>query len=339
MKTILTIVVVIFLASCKNTAREMGGEGLKKSVKLIENIVSPTQSNFLKNSLGDDVFQKLLKENDDEVLKRLAKNIENNPALNDVIINNTLAVKVLELMGNSPVRNNHLIVKYFSDLMAELGEVALKEKYFFTEAGERILLKSKKNGSVLAEISETAIIAKPGKGGLELNEFLAEKYMIPHIPYKIRGHKYVTNEIGQYKEVSGTFVPPIFEPTPLRNNVQQGLSKKYKDAVAHTENGQISRVKAGYPDYKDDGGHFIGNRLGGGSEMYNYIPMSKKLNRPGGGWFEMERVWLDAIKKGNKVNYKIEPVYNSNSKRPDFINVTYEIDGKRTTELFNNNIF
>ena len=125
----------------------------------------------------------------------------------------------------------------------------------------------------------------------------------------------------------------------IRNVEAQGLSKKVKNAIPEVENGKVKMVAAGYPVYKDEGGHILANMFGGGSEMYNYLPMSKKLNRQGGKWAQMEKKWEKALRQGKKVEYKVKPIYEGSTNRPDKISVTYVIDGKRVTELFDNNLF
>ncbi|AFL85398.1 hypothetical protein Belba_2866 [Belliella baltica DSM 15883] len=337
MRLVLLFLILVITISCKKASREIGGEMLEKAVKKLDNLAPSNHS--LVNVFGDDLFESLSKKYDDKFLKEIGKILSDNPTLTNFVKENPNAIKIMYSFGNTNIRGNVAVVKYFTSIIDDIGELAFNEKYIFTSSRDFLFLKDKNSGKTLAEISNSKIVANPGKGGIELNNFLAEREMIPNIPYQVGTHKYLINDLGQYKSVNGTLIPPIAKPLPLRNDIQQGLSKKYKDAIPLMDNGKIVNVKAGYPNYKDDGGHFIANRFGGGSEMYNYIPMSKKLNRSGGGWFEMEKRWAKAIDKGEKVSYNIEPIYNSKSKRPDYIKVSYEIGGERFTELFNNNKF
>ena len=51
--------------------------------------------------------------------------------------------------------------------------------------------------------------------------------------------------------------------------------------------------------------------------------MSKDLNTK--EWRELEKKWSNSLKDGKKVEVKIEPVYLSESKRPDKFKIRYKI--------------
>jgi len=51
----------------------------------------------------------------------------------------------------------------------------------------------------------------------------------------------------------------------------------------------------------------------------------------------MENSWANVLKDGGEVKVKIEPSYTGNSKRPDSLTVTYQINNDRPVrEVFNN---
>lgn len=317
--------------------RNIAEETVERTLKIFGRETIESSDVIIKNAFNEETFNRITKMYDDEILERLAKDINVNPNLKALLSKNKTAVKMWGMMGETSARNNAGVVKYFSSIMDELGERGFKEKYIFKESGNTLLIRDKNNRAV-ASVYDDIISAKPWKGNKDLNPLLNEYKMIPNVTYRINGQCYKTLKDGRYQEIRGV-ITHLPQQKALRSTEMQGLSKKIKDGVAYTKNGEIVRVQAGYAVYKDDGGHIIANMFGGGSEMYNYIPMSKKLNRQGGAWAVMEKTWEKSLREGKKVDYKITPVYKTSSQRPDNIFVTYEIDGKRITELFDNNIF
>ena len=84
----------------------------------------------------------------------------------------------------------------------------------------------------------------------------------------------------------------------------------------------------------DQGGHIIGARFFGAGEQINYYPQSVNLNL--GAWKTMENGWANAMVAGKDVKVDITGIYNSNSFRPDKIEVKYTIDGQPFFETFDN---
>jgi len=308
----------------EQTVSRFGDDGLEKSIKII------------KESFDSESRDRLLKQSDD-IITKLGSAIAENRKLKELLANDKNALKIWLSISNTKSANNSDIVKFFADVMTESGETAFYKKYLFIESGD-ILLINNPNGKRVAALDGNVLTAAPWKGEKDLNPLLNEIKMIPNSVYKVRGQSYIIKNDGLYKQISGVLTG-LPKNKPLRSKEMQGLSKTVKDGIPVVVKGQTLRVKAGYPVFKDEGGHLIANRFGGGSEMYNYIPMSKKLNRSGGAWNSMENEWERSLKRGSKVDYKIQPIYKTNSKRPDELIVTYTIDGKRTTKYFDNNVF
>ncbi|MBM7616622.1 biopolymer transport protein ExbB/TolQ [Weissella uvarum] len=87
----------------------------------------------------------------------------------------------------------------------------------------------------------------------------------------------------------------------------------------------------------DHGGHLIGHQFGGSGDLDNLVAMSSNLNKSGGKWFEMEKEWAAAIKKGKKVtDIRISLTYRGKSQRPSSLKVTYKINGVKITQNFPN---
>jgi hypothetical protein len=339
MKKLLIFVAVMILPIMieAQALRNIGEEFIERGFKLVGKEYIGSSDFIIRNAFKSDAAKNILKLYDDDVIERLAKLVADNPRMKELLTTNNSALKMYLMMGNTLASKNTNVVKYFSEIMNEVGEKGFKSKYKFHQSGDLLLIKGK-NGKHIASIDDGIVTTKPWKGEKDLNPFLNQYKMIPNTTYKINGQSYKTLSDGRYKEISGTLTR-LPKGIASRSTEMQGLSKKVKNGIPELQGGKVRTVQAGYPVYKDDGGHILARMFGGGSEMYNYLPMSKKLNRQGGQWAQMERKWQKALREGKKVDYKINPIYESGTKRPDKFHVTYEIDGKRVTELFDNNIF
>lgn len=339
MKSLLIFFMVVLTSmySEAQALKQLGDEVIERTLKIVGKESLESSDIIIKQAFPNNIAENILKKYDDDLIDKLAKEVLDNPKMKELLISNSSALKIWIIMGNTNASKNINVVKYFSKIMDDLGEQGFSNKYLFEESGEILLIKNK-IGRQIASINDGGITTQPWKGYKDLNPLLNEYKMIPNSIYEINGQNYITLENGTYKEISGTLLR-LPKNKPLRSKEMQGLSKKIKDGIPTIRNGEIIKVKAGYPVYKDDGGHIVANMFGGGSEMYNYLPMSKKLNKQGGAWAKMERKWENALRGGKKVDYKIKPVYEGKSQRPDKIYVTYVIDGKRTTEFFDNNVF
>lgn len=74
----------------------------------------------------------------------------------------------------------------------------------------------------------------------------------------------------------------------------------------------------------------------GSGNIDNLVPMSRKLNRAGGDWYQMEKEWANVLLDGKKVSYKIHVKYKEDSRVPDSFVVKYFIDGKKVVKHFKN---
>ena len=62
--------------------------------------------------------------------------------------------------------------------------------------------------------------------------------------------------------------------------------------------------------------------------------MDANLNR--GEYKKIENLWADAISDGKNVDVKVEPIYEGDSRRPSFFDISYSINGEeRVTSLIN----
>ncbi len=97
-----------------------------------------------------------------------------------------------------------------------------------------------------------------------------------------------------------------------------------------------NQAQAGKPNRRgnDDGGHFIAARFNGPSDRFNHFAQNANFNRD--GYRVMEDSWAKALLAGHKVFVDIEPLYERTSQRPYQLNVTWEVDGQRTSQKFLN---
>lgn len=96
----------------------------------------------------------------------------------------------------------------------------------------------------------------------------------------------------------------------------------------------METVGKGDQKENDERGHSIGHQFEGSGGMENLTAMSKELNH--GDYSKMENKLADAIKAGDTVHLKVNPVYSRDSYRPTKYRVSYSIDGHKTAVTFRN---
>jgi predicted ribonuclease toxin of YeeF-YezG toxin-antitoxin module len=97
-----------------------------------------------------------------------------------------------------------------------------------------------------------------------------------------------------------------------------------------------AQLNAGKPDRlpKDHGGHFIGRQFGGPETRYNHFARNARFNNS--GYRKLENEWKRELKVGKKIRVNIQAKYIGKSNRPDTINATYYVNGKRGFQSFPN---
>lgn len=146
--------------------------------------------------------------------------------------------------------------------------------------------------------------------------------------------------------------PPSLESQILDNNWRKETKNGYDfhiDVIARNRRtyGGLSlavaplrsrrnQAQAGKPDRlaSDDGGHFIAARFNGPRDSFNHFAQDANFNR--GSYRAMEDIWAKELRGGRKVFVDIEPLYHGASKRPYQLNVSWEINGHKTTRRFPN---
>lgn len=137
----------------------------------------------------------------------------------------------------------------------------------------------------------------------------------PNTIYEINGYTYKTDDQGRIISAEGKL--------QIKNHEGKKTITDSREVVAHGE------MKD-----SEERGHLIGDRFNGREDLGNLVPMDAKLNR--GDYKKMENTLAAAVKEGADVRMKVEPVYDSNSYRPESFKVTYSIDGDKEVVVFKN---
>lgn len=210
----------------------------------------------------------------------------------------------------------------FSENFSKQGRFAgNKVKNFVFEEGKyRVIVKSKSGldlGEIILVDPPKVIIYETNKGKVITNWF-ANLHPFPNTTYELAGAKYKTDGMGRV--VESTFkIDKGYATTP---NLYNG-----KNITT------IGKLKGGLAG--DDGGHLLGQQFGGSSTVLNVVPMKSSVNRK--EYLNLERQWQQAADAGKTVNAKVKLKYDgSSTERPAWIEVIYEIDGKKYTKMFQN---
>ena len=97
-----------------------------------------------------------------------------------------------------------------------------------------------------------------------------------------------------------------------------------------------NQMTAGKPDRLSDdhGGHFIAREFGGPEIKYNHFAQNARFNMS--DFRRLENSWKSEIVKGKKVKVDIIGIYEGRSKRPSWIAISFEVDGKRQRKILPN---
>lgn len=139
--------------------------------------------------------------------------------------------------------------------------------------------------------------------------------LISNSEYEINGYKYKTDEMGRVISAEGELHLKNREGRlPIRDSIE--------------DIGKGSELES------DDRGHLIGDQFDGTNGLENMIPQDAGINRNDFKNFEMELA--DAVRDGKNVYVKNEPIYEGDSRRPDALVITYNIDGEEWIRVFPN---
>lgn len=135
--------------------------------------------------------------------------------------------------------------------------------------------------------------------------------------YEINKYKYRTDENGRIISAEGMLHPKNHDgKLPIKDSIED--------------------IGRGSEREGDDRGHLIGDQFDGSNGLENMIPQDANINRIDFKNFENELA--KEMNGGKQVYYKVEPIYDGDSRRPSAIVVTYSINGEENIRVFPNRI-
>lgn len=139
--------------------------------------------------------------------------------------------------------------------------------------------------------------------------------LLPNAEYEINGYKYKTDDNERIISAEGVL--------HLKDHVGR---LPIKDS--------IEDIGKGDQRENDDRGHLVGDQFDGSNGLENMVPQDAEINR--NDFKNFENGLAKEVKDGKEVYYKIEPIYDENSKRPIALVATYNINGEENVRIFPN---
>lgn len=314
---IMLIATTLLFFSCGNIAKKGAKVAEKEATGLIR-----TTTKEIPQSLKRQIKEKFPQ----EVAERIIGKLEGKPELIDLLEKNG---KIFYIWCDLNKQLPHYsldpkFVKLFvySEKFSKQGRFAGNKvsNFIFKEGDGKVFVKSK-SGLDLGEIHlgnpPVIKIFETNKGKVITNWF-GNLHPFPNATYELAGTKYKTDELGRVIE-SSFRIDKSYATTPnLYNRKNITTIGKLKDGMAG-----------------DDGGHLLGQQFGGSSTAINVVPMKSSVNRH--DYLKLERLWKQAADEGKTVNTKVKLKYdNTKTERPSWIEVNYEIEGEKFTQIFQN---
>lgn len=161
-----------------------------------------------------------------------------------------------------------------------------------------------------------------GQDGNSNKEFLDDngiKYregndLLPDVEFDRNGYTYKTDDKGRVISAEGQL--------------------QLKDHQGRNEMDVRSAVDKGEMRSDDERGHLIGDQFNASGGIENLVPMARELNH--GDYLTMENKLANAVKNGDEVRLKVEPVYREDHTRPSEFRATYSINGEKEINVFKN---
>lgn len=316
-KSLLVIAMVLLLLNCSKVTKKGTQIAKKEAVGFI-----CETGRKVPQSLKDRI-RKTFPPNEAE---RIIRQLEGRSEIIDWLYNNGNVFyiwcdlnKQLPTLSLNPKFMNLFI---YSEKFSGQGRFAGNKikNFIFKEEKGKVIIKSKSGfdlGEIIFVDPPKVILYETNKGKVITNWF-GNLHPFPNTTYELAGAKYKTDNLGRV--VESTFkIDKNYATTPNLYN--------RKNITA------IGKLKGGIAG--DDGGHLLGQQFGGSSTVLNVVPMKSSLNRK--EYLNLERAWKQAADEGKTVNAKVKLKYEGGStERPAWIEVNYEIDGKKFTKLFQN---
>lgn len=150
-----------------------------------------------------------------------------------------------------------------------------------------------------------------------INNWFTQLKPLCNSKYIIGDAEYIIDDAGRVSQTYFTITPKSLIKQSYRDsNVQQQM---------HNLKGSLEN---------DQAGHLLADEFGGSSNMINLIPMTSRVNKS--IYRSIENKWKQYASQNKDVKVKIELKYENASERPKWINIEYEVDGKKFYEVIEN---
>ena len=137
----------------------------------------------------------------------------------------------------------------------------------------------------------------------------------PNCQYEVNGYRYETDENGRISSAEGSLHLKDREGRlPIRDSIED--------------------IGKGDQREGDDRGHLIGDQFDGSNGLENMVPQDAEINR--NDYKNLENELAREVRDGKEVHYRVEPVYEGESRRPSAFVATYSIDGEKDVRIFPN---
>ena len=147
------------------------------------------------------------------------------------------------------------------------------------------------------------------------NLYRVDDQLLPNSTNEINGYTYKTDELGRIISAEGKL-----------------HLKDDRDKLKIRDSMEV--VGKGDQRDSDDRGHLIGDQFDGSNGLENLVPQDSNINRV--DFKNFENALAKEVRAGNDVQVKVEPIYDSDSRRPNAILVTYAINGNENIRIFPN---
>lgn len=164
----------------------------------------------------------------------------------------------------------------------------------------------------------------------------------PNSKFEVNGIVYETDDNGKIYKTNGTDLVPNNEydlgGSHYKTDEKGRIISCDSKPISTPEGGRDTKAQeqAGGEDRKpgDQGSHIIARIFGGAKGIENMLAIRDKINQ--GPYKSMEAEIKKALEDGKEVDIHCDVEYEGDSERPSKITVTYRIDGKETTVIFDN---
>lgn len=310
------LVSFLFFCSCNKVGRTVGAEVKKATEKVAVNqVLQLTEKN-----LGKALCKAI------SVLPK-----ESQKYLSEILYKNP---KLLAFFKEHPtfISTWDYLRKYLPDdcLNPEFLSMLVHANKYASYAGnklENFVFEKMKDGTILVMTKEGKVVLgkiKPGRIveviGDDVNNWFLQLKPFANTKYIINDAEYLTDDMGR-----------VISSKVNLNKSNLGTAK-FRDSNVQKQMAQLKGSLQG-----DDAGHLIANQFGGSTNMVNLVPMKSEVNKS--TLKSLENKWRSLLEEGKEVKVDIKlkyPTHPVGCERPDWIEIIYEVDGKKTPALIKN---